>query len=495
MRASTPVVNLYRLVLETATPLSIGAGRGDGVQDQLLAVDANGLPILPAASLAGVLRQAVASLDAAGPDAARELFGWADGNAGAASRLELSHGHVHDSRDQPAEGLLPSVEDELLRPLVEHKPQLRQRVRINHRGAADRTGLFNRSQLAAGHRFSVEMALWSAQRTPAEHGWLLAILGSGALRVGGLTRSGLGLMKVVRLHHREFDLADAAELLAWSALPRSLAHTEGLRPLALGKSHTLHRRAMLALAPEAGFRFGDGEASLLANAKPDAKPADDLPRSEARVEWQDGRARLSAPRPLVPAASIKGALAHRVAFHAERLARRWAAPGRADGYDKALHNDTVRRLFGHAGDETSDEPGQAGVLWLSDAWLQPEAVVAQRRMHNSIDRFTGGVRDGLLFTMEDLYAAAPGQPVLRLEIDIDMARARRLGATAQDFQALELTLQDLCRGRLALGADSAGGLGFFSGQLQWEGGGPPSQDPDQPAAARSAIQDKERSPA
>lgn len=474
MRATTPVLNLYRCVLEAVTPLSIGAGRGDGVQDQLLALDANGLPFLPASSLAGVLRQAVADLDGAGPDAARELFGYAEGSLGAVSRLEISHGHIHDSRDRPVEALLAEVDDPLLRPLVEHKPRLRQRVRIGHRGAADRTGLFNRSVLPAGHRFSVEFALWSAEPAPREHEWLVALLGAGMLRLGGLTRSGLGLMKPVRLHHREWRLASAAELADFSALPRSLGSTAGLQPLALRETEGPQRRAVLELAPEAGFRFGDGEVSLLKDRRPDDKPADDLPKTEARVQWSEGRGRLGEPQPLVPAASVKGALAHRVAFHADRLARRWASPARLKDYDKALHNPTVRRLFGHAGDETADEPGQAGVIWIADAWLRPQDVVAQRQMHNSIDRFTGGVRDGLLFTVENLHAAAPC--VLRLELGLDLRRARAIGATAQDFEALELALDDLCQGRLALGADSAGGQGFFSGTLRWNHASAPSAE-------------------
>jgi len=45
---------LLRLVLESVTPLSIGTGRGNGVFDNLLVRDPNGLPGIPGTSLAGV---------------------------------------------------------------------------------------------------------------------------------------------------------------------------------------------------------------------------------------------------------------------------------------------------------------------------------------------------------------------------------------------------------------------------------------------------------
>ena len=159
MNRALPCVTVWRLVLEAQTALSISTGRGDGVNDVVLAQDANGLPMLPASAVAGVLRQAWAARHTEA--ATKAVFGFAEGDRGQASRLAVSHGHIHDQHDMPVLGLDNRAErDELLRPLLTRRPILRQRVRINHRGAADDQGLFDRSVLPAGHRFSLEILLW-----------------------------------------------------------------------------------------------------------------------------------------------------------------------------------------------------------------------------------------------------------------------------------------------------------------------------------------------
>ncbi|NHK99498.1 RAMP superfamily CRISPR-associated protein [Rubrivivax benzoatilyticus] len=475
-RTSMPLLTLWRVVVEARSPLSIGTGRGDGVRDVVLAADANGLPMLPASALAGVLRAAVAGWH--GEAAARALFGCAEGDRGQVSRVTLSHGRIHDSRDRPVAGLLPQVDDPLLRPLTQRSGTTRQRVRIDHRGVAADQGLFDRTVLPAGHRFSVELALWSgdgdvdpASGEPREAGWLQTLLCVEGLRVGAQTRSGLGEIAAVRAHRLALDLRRPADLGRWARLSPHLGETDGMAPLAVGGVPATRagvHRIEVELAPEAGFRFGSGHHSL--QAKPPAKLPDDLPRTEARVAWTGGRGRLQRADEetvLVPASSVKGALAHRVAFHAHRLNGRWADAESAREHDKSRDCDTVRRLFGHAADR-GPARGQAGVLWVADARIEREHVVAQTRMHNSIDRFTGGVRDGLLFSEENLHAAGAG-PLLKLALGLDRERAARVGVTATDLQALALALDDLCAGRLALGADSASGLGFFVGRWTCDG--------------------------
>ena len=489
----TPVVTVWRLVLETASPLSIATGRGDGERDTVLASDANGLPFIPASSMAGVLR---ALVRAAEPALEGSLFGHlaaSDTELGHMSRLEISHAHVHDSHDRPVTGLCECVEDALLQPLLHRRNAQRQRVRINHRGTADDGGLFDRSMLPAGHRFSVEWVLWSLAEHPPEARLLEALLAQGWLRLGGLTRSGFGLLRAVRGHTRCFDLRRSEDLAAWSALPADLAApaehvlttpwTPGGSPgTASEPSLGGLRKLRLTLSPEGGFRFGGGTQSLREQA--DSQPNADWAASERRVVWESGRGQLQAlPQAVVPATGVKGALAHRVAFHAHRLAGEWASSERLLDYDKAVHCPTVRRLFGSAGDDreaTQAGQARAGVLGFADQWLavsaqapqarQPNQVTPRLRMHNHIDRFTGGVRDGLLFASEDLYPCAASRPLFTLDITLDEPRWRAAGGEGQDLQALALAVDDLCSGRLALGADSAGGLGFFHGQSAWDTG-------------------------
>jgi len=480
MRAH-PMATVWRLVLAAETPLSIATGRGDGERDTVLAHDANGLPFVPASSLAGALRALVRS---AGPALEASMFGHlgaSDTERGHMSRLEISHAHLHDSHDRPVTGLRPVIDDPLLQPLLHRRNAQRQRVRIDHRGTADDGGLFDRSVLPAGHRFTVEWVLWSHRDDAPEVQLLDTLLAGGWLRVGGLTRAGLGLLRCVRGRTRRFDLRRAEDLAAWSALPVDLAEpADGVltTPWAAGSAVPMAglHRLRLTLRLESALRFGGGTQSLQRDGR--ARPNSDWAMSERRVVWEGGRGRLTdAPHALVPATGVKGALAHRVAFHAHRLAGQWADSQRVQDYDKALHCDTVRRLFGAAGDERNGADARAGVLGFADHWLTvaahpqatPGTVRAQVRMHNHIDRFTGGVREGLLFGTEDLHATDPSAPLFTLEVTLDGQRFRAGGGTDADLHALQLAVADLCEGRLALGADAGGGLGFFHGEAVWDG--------------------------
>lgn len=479
-----PIAIVWRLVLEAATPLSIATGRGDGERDTVLAHDANGLPFIPGSSMAGAMR---ALVRAAAPDLEETMFGRlapSDAEWGTMSRVEVSHAHLHDSQDRPVTGLRECIDDPLLAALPIRRNGQRQRVRIDHRGTADIGGLFDRSVLPAGHRFSVEWVLWSSGEEASQVRLLDALLSGGWLRVGGLTRSGMGLLRCVRGRTGRFDLRDPAELAAWSALPTDLAEPceaalPGIWSPADAPAAGGLRRLQLALRPEGGFRFGGGTRSLLPDSQ--AHPNADLPVSEQRVVWDGGRGRLDErPHALVPATGVKGALAHRVAFHAHRLAGEWADAARLGTYDKSLHCPTVRRLFGAAGDGRSDVGARAGVLGFADHWLATERSVEgpsgarrvqpQVRMHNHLDRFTGSVRDGLLFATEELHAVPGDGPLLTLEITLDEHRFRVGGGTDVDLLALRLAVEDLCEGRLALGADAAGGIGFFFGSARWEAG-------------------------
>lgn len=482
-----PWLTLWRLVLEAQAPLSIGTGRGDGVNDMVLAHDANGLPMLPASACAGALRKAWAAAHVDGRQRADDVFGYAEGDDGLVSRLAFSHGHIHDSTNRPVEGLdSRGRADPLLKPLLERRPSLRQRVRLNHRGAADDGALFDRSVLPAGHRFSLELLLWSADGTQAraDTDRLEALLANDTLRLGGATRSGLGLLRVVRGHRGQFNLRFSEDFESFSGLGRSLADVGGLSSFEITASAAAPDRQAainVRLRPEAGFRFGGGTRSLQRPAP--GKLANDLPVTEAHVAWAGtkagaGGAMASQARALVPATGIKGPLSHRTAFHAHRREQvhsgNWppAAPAGAPPppYDKTLHCPSVRALFGwHAAGSADSERGQAGVLGWSDLVLAPESIRAATQWHNSIDRYTGGVREGALFRTENLHAARAADDLLVFRITVDLNRARNVGVSDLMLQDLEAALEDLTKGRLALGADSAGGQGFFTGSWQWEG--------------------------
>jgi len=504
MNKDNHILHVAQITLQTTSPLSIGSGQRDSINDTIVVTDANGLPALPGTALAGVLR--VAYREACGADSADTLFGYAHKDSGHASHLLCTWGKIHDSKNKPVDDgivLDERLTDELLAPLLTSLP-VRQHVRLHHRGASAKGGLFDRCFVPVGYRFTFRLMLWSdgtPQRT-SEWNHLLTLLQSPLFRLGGATRRGYGAMRVQRIVERPFDFKKFGDLEAWATLTPSLygplegfckPPTQNSQPVAdqsdtpaASNAHPLS----LDIKLEARDFWRVGTPKALRNTGK-GKAADALPYRERRVQWRRGNdgsdtGALESCVIVLPASAVKGALAHRVAYHYNRLSKRYArivttpdsnaAKGGsidAKDYDKSLENDAVRYWFGYAktrkqpgGD--ADESGRAGRVWIDDIVVEEGNVRTQLIMHNSIDRFTGGVLDGKLFSEEAVWK---GVSSLRIHIRIDAQKGKLADQNTRD--ALRDALKDLCNERLALGAGSARGHGYFKcpdssvWELQW----------------------------
>lgn len=461
MSSPNRVLYLARAVLEAATPLSVSTGSPDGVFDSALVRDANGLPTLPGTSLAGILRHLWARTDA---DA---VFGYQRADDGCPSRLTVSWGALLDSNGQPVEGLLLGSDaarlssDPLLAKALAglEAPDYRNRVRLSHRGATASTGKFDRVILPAGNRFAIELRLWApAEDAGADWGRLLGLLAHPGLRIGGATRAGLGRLHCIKVHQRRFDLADPVQADAFRKLGRGLGDATGLesyapRPVAVDGWLT----GRLELTARGLWRIGQGIDDL----QPDvAKPADLLPVTEEQVSWEDGKGHRKPRALLIPGASLKGALAHRMSFHANRLAGVWADP-EATAPVEPKPPEAVAALLGEVKQEAAEaSDGRAGCLFIDDAFVPIEATQIARLMHNAIDRFTGGVRDRVLYEEQSLLG---GNLSIDMALDLHCLQSRNEASAAR--RALRAALDDLCRGRLGLGSRTTAGNGLFSGKL------------------------------
>ena len=467
-RLNRPILHLARFTLQARSALSIGTGGAEGVYDHPIVRDANGLPTIPGTSLAGVLRHLwIADHDEGSAD---RLFGFQHREDGKASQLEVAACALQDSRGEPVEGLLTGAvgqkrlrEDPLLKAALatRENPLFRDRVRIGHRGAAAKTGKFDRGILAAGHRFSGELRLWYDRTENPDWDALLSLLADPRLRLGGATRAGLGAIVCVELHRRSFDLRDTGEIAAFRKLNVGLGETDGLAPAEPGsgtakKATTLH----ITLTPWDFWRIGQGDEAL----GPHDKEPDLLPKLEPVVDWADGQATIVARRVLVPGSSVKGALAHRVAFHWNALSGFFAdelTSEQLKDWDKSAQCDGVRALFGYSKDRETAvnrgraETGEAGHVIVDDTYVQATATDVQAMIHNSIDRYTGGVRNRMLFTEELIWKRPVALSITLLP-----------GAEKTDRKsraALARALRDLCTGRLALGGGATKGQGSFTG--------------------------------
>ena len=499
MRLGLPCLRLARIALQTKAPLSIGLGKSDGIFDNLLVRDANDLPAIPGSSLAGCLRHLF--LEATDEETTNHLFGFTgqkgDGTTGkqpsegGTSRLQVSWGAIHDSLDRPSDQVLMEEEarkvldsDPLLRDAMEGVPLMRRRVCINHGGTAEDQAQFERVCLRKGHRFTVEIALWSATLEMPEWDQLFNLMKSPFFRLGGGTRSGLGSMKVVRIHQKALDLSRPEDFKQMSSLSMNMGDVKGWDRV--GKPEGINTLSVqLKLRAQDLFRIGQGEASLRDDFEnPQAVP-DLLPLNESEVVWHqqgdqgDGeRGSLSESRVVIPATGVKGALRHRVAFHYNALTGCFAGESPVVPPEE---NEAVRALFGHKVEPEQDPNGQtrpntAGAdqekkppKWIAGRVFFNDMVVKELKKppvtvwHNVIDRFTGGVRQGFLFGEE----AVSHDQELELNLHFTRLEDEVLKDKPLIKEALNRALKDMISGNLALGAGSSRGHGTFSGTMTW----------------------------
>lgn len=449
-----------RITLEATTPLSVGSGRRDAIYDCPVVTDANGLPVIPGTALAGVIRQAYA--DTADDKAVRNLFGYA-GEDSAASRVEVSFGHIHNQNNQPVDGRVDSSgleQDALLGTLLQDLP-FRDNVKLNHRGVATETGKFDRSYVPAGHRFTFDMAFWSGSTEDADWKNLLSLLHSPAFRLGGATRRGFGEFKLVAMDENVLQLAKGQDLSKLAALNRKLQAAK--TPVA-NRSQPRHQFVELNADIRACdyWMMGSGDQAI----QHQSSNPDKVAVSEKIVQWTGNQGRYTEKaQVVVPASGIKGALRHRLAFHYNRLTGVFAE-GKTEQElnDLSEQNPATQAIFGYVAPKANDAC-YSGAISMSDIYLAPETLQAQVLQHNSIDRFTGGVRNHVLFSEELLYQG----PELKIKLAVHLPTLKRNLALARAdadkvLAALASTLDDLTQERLAIGHGSAKGYGYFAGQ-------------------------------
>lgn len=432
------------VTLEFTSAFRVGAAEGDNLFDAVFVTDANGLPCIPGESLAGVLRHSLGE-----DNRCDEVFGFQDREGGEASRVRFSFAHVHNSKNQPVPFRGATLKDPVLELLAAGAG--RDHVRIGAHGAADGRGKFDELVVPAGARFTFELSV--SHLSPMRLDELVGRLDRSEVRLGGGTRNGLGNFRVVALRAASFNLAHAKDLERLTRLPVALekaALSEVLETRSIEKQAAPAgwSEATITLTPLSTWMIGGG-APTTREPEP-SRPEqgwDRVPLTEGRVEWDDkgtGRVRKDKEAPfLIPASSIKGAVRHRTAFHARRLAGAWLESG------GLLSPTDADQLFGGVRGNSGGVPGK---VHFSEVYVKPSEVDYIALQHVSLDRFTQGPRDHLLF---DELALGSTRLVIRLQVHKEVLSEGAL-------QALEAALDDLCQSRLALGAGR--GHGRFRGE-------------------------------
>lgn len=458
---------LARFVIEAVTPLAIKSGDSNMVTDSLVVLDVNGLPYIPGTSIAGVIRHAI------GEEKAKKFFGKhesekSDDRHGSDiiftdCRMVGKNGTVVDGMD--SEELLNDKDE-----FYSHfrKLPIRQHVRINHRGVASDSGKFDEQVIFKGTRFCFEIEMLSAEKegeVERENDFesVLEILQDDTLRIGGSTRRGLGEIMICSLQAAVLNLTKESDLDAYLNKPSSLNNGDWEKWVQKNEtkitSSEKYHRYELRLKPDDFFLFGSGMGD---------DDADMTPVKATCIHWNKMEPSFKTELILMPGASIKGALAHRVAFYYNQQTEKYADGKTEEELDDICggNNLAVKELFGYEGEKKEGKTvGQkVGNVIISDVILDKEGE-NKLLNHVAIDRFTGGTIDGALFSEKVTYDSINEEEnYYRIKVLV-----RHKDYTPHVITSFEKALKDICCGMLPLGGGVNRGHGCFCGKLYKDG--------------------------
>jgi len=440
LRITYPYRSLARVILEAKTPLCISSGEKDLKSDSLCIKDANGLPYIPGTSIAGVLRSHC--LD----ESQREsVFGFNYIDRGEGSRIIISDAKLLDENGTPIDGIISRKSDFLLRYM---DLPVRQHVKIGSNGTAEPTGKFDNEVVFKGSRFCFEAELVGIKESDVNVlSEILSRMCSVSFRLGGGSRKGYGEVEVVSYKTATLNLSDpqgkSLYLSKSSELSKSGVwsgwNNADIPPIDLEE----YDRYTMKLVPEDFFIFGSGFGD---------EQADMVQVKESVISWEKGKAEFKDNAILIPASSVKGAIAHRVAYHYNRAVGIFADCNFSISENFGYNNKAVQTLFGSADPNNM----KRGEVLFSDL-IETQKVSEKVLSHVVIDDFTGGGIDGGLFFEKTIQSQA--------EYELDLYVHKPAIRDEQIKDAFERTLEDICDGLLPLGEGSNRGNGIFGGKL------------------------------
>lgn len=444
---------LARFVIEAKTPLAVGSGEKDIITDALVATDVNGLPYIPGTSIAGVVRSMLKqeNIDT------DQFFGFQKGKNGEGSQIIFTEAKIINSEEKVIDGMdLKAMEDALLKEYAELP--IRQHVRINEKGVTEKAGKFDEQVVFAGTRFCFEVEMVAKSEDTADFDKALQQVQRQTFRIGSGTRCGFGEIEVIKYQRCILNLKNEDDLNLYLSKSSNLSvDWEGWESVETNKEVNADGwvKYELKIKPEDFFLFGSGFGD---------DDVDVAPVKERTVKWDNGKGELSNDLILIPATSVKGALAHRVAFHWNRLNGFFAGDNRAKvGND----NPAVQILFGYTSDNGKEI--RRGNLLFSDI-IEDRQLQDKILNHVAIDRFTGGAIDGALFSERATYVT-DNNKWFTLTVLVPKAILEKEDETGEKIyqSALEEAMKDICKGMLPLGGGVNRGNGVFTGSLIKDG--------------------------
>jgi CRISPR/Cas system CSM-associated protein Csm3 (group 7 of RAMP superfamily) len=405
--------HIAHIIIEADTPLKVGSNDSDFLQDSPLQKDFNGLPMILGTSIAGVLRK---DFDVS---KVNDIFGSENG-----SKVIISNALLLDENMQVNEELL--LQKSPFLQLFDTLP-IREHTAITDKGVALEHSKFDEEVLYKGTRFKFSIEVLEDKKSFED---ILVLLSSPSFRLGGGSTKGFGKLKILSIKTDSFDIN------SYGGYSSSLNHQLKNEYETKNTTSPTHIKYMLKIKPEDFFLFGSGFG--------DAE-AVKTPVYEQIVDYENTK--LSDKAILMPASSLKGAIAHRTAFHYNTLTGNTIEMGNGVA--------VVEEIFGSAKDSKDKEKqGAKGKALFSDCFKKDKK---DKKVFDyvSIDRFTGGAKKGALFQEQTIAQKDEWQVEILLEKSIQ----------GKALEAFESALSDITRGMLSLGGATTKGHGVFVGTL------------------------------
>lgn len=307
-------IYLSRFIIETIAPFAIKSGNAGIILDSLVARDANDLPYIPATSLTGVLRRLL-------PLDLDHWFGIQDkdNDKSKGSQVILSDAYLID---EDGKTVLTGLRGKISPYAKSFKSYVvRDRVKINDKGVATNQGKFDEELVPKGVRFAFMMEIQDDNGKFEEKEWfdLLSLFNAPEFRIGGGTRNGRGIFKIIECSIKKYNLSDKDALKSYLEQPFNPASPilKGEKFTFNSNSNTNWKKYSLKLTARDFFHFGAGfEDEEVDNTV--KKEVVILWDNNGNAIWQDKNEAIWEY--LIPATSIKGALSHRFAYHFNKAA-------------------------------------------------------------------------------------------------------------------------------------------------------------------------------
>lgn len=390
------------VTLQADTPLKIGSNNSDFLQDNPIQKDWNDLPIILGTSIAGVLRK-----DFKGD--IEDIFGKENG-----SKVIISNALLVDEKNKVCEELL--LEKSPFLKIFDNLP-IREHTAITSKGVAKDKSKFDEEVVYKGTRFRFSLELRDSDESTFNS--ILDLLDSPSFRLGGGSTKGFGKFKIVEIITTDKECSSSLNDFVGQKYQTKEVDT----------NYTVYT---LKITPDDFFMFGSGFGD---------DEADMTPVYEKVVDYEKGI--LDDDQILIPASSIKGAIAHRTTYHFNKQQENTIENGNGI--------ESIKEIFGEAKNSKEKIDGSKGKLLISDCFK----TKANTKVfdHVSIDRFTGGAIDGALFQEKTISDNREYSIEILLEKDIE----------DKFIKAFESSLTDITIGMLSLGGTTTKGHGIFSG--------------------------------